>query len=266
MKLELTTAELYWLASYYKTTLIPGFSAQRLFPFDPSGAQAQFDAGQELLLARRLINAQTSAESRGAVTVSTALAQLTDIVFGATHTLAITISTRKDGALTAFYHRCANGPDGVVMHTPGHDGQHAFELFVDAGAWRGGLPGMPPTSAPAAPHRFEIDSAIWSDAISGQAGLAALVRAIEHSDDPPRDAQAVLSSAKRLNYVVIYTALSVDRASAEVELTHDTLHMIATQTVTWIALPAAEDRLTVSSVDQDGAQAAVEALLQRFGA
>lgn len=267
MKLDLSTAELYWLASHYQTTLIPGISPERLFPFDPSESRANFDAGQEALLARRLVNAQTPQGGREAITVSSALAQITDILFNATHTLAITISTRKDGALTRLYHRRA-GPDAagdVVAHTPGRDGRHAFALFTEAGAWRVDLPGMPATAATAQPHRFEVDSAAWSDAIAGVSGLATLVRSIDNSDDPPRDAQAVLSSAKRLNYVVIYTALTVDRASAAVKLTHTTLHMIATQSMTWIALPAADDRLAISSVDQDGARAAVEALLREFG-
>jgi hypothetical protein len=266
---ELSTDELYWLASYYQTTLIPGLSPERLFPFEQADAQAHFDAGQDALLARRFVNAQPAKDDRSALTLSTALAQVTDIVFGATHTLAITVSTRKDGAATVFHHRDAGGEDGIVTHTPLDGGQHAFQLHTEFDAWRETLPGAVDADASPAPNvstprrTFEIDAESWSNAIAGQIDAATLASAMRASSDPKADAQAVLAAAKRLATIAIYTLLTVEHGD-EIMLTSASAHMVTAGTSTWLVLPKDGDQFSISELDRAAAAETVDGFVAEF--
>lgn len=253
MHISLSSNELFWLASYYETTFIPGFSPEQLFPFGDStdGHRDRFDAGQISLVERGLLLTTPLDASRMTVVLSDELARITDILFEATITLAVTIAAPNQRGATYFSHRNAR-LSGIVTHVRSDQEMHDLVFEQDAAVWRNVLPTLDARGDDVA-AAFEIDASEWSAILSKSA----------HSMSSTDAGRALLrASASEIEFVVLLTLLTIERSA--LVATSATVQLVCAHNANWSALPVSTDRLSVRTVDTKGAFDVVQAMGSAF--
>jgi hypothetical protein len=261
--LDLTPAELYWLASYYKTAGILGLDSRTIFPVERAAQRAALAEGEARLIARDFLMLKSVADGQIEYGLAMYVALVADILFTATATLAISGIKPNDTAGVVRYHRSADSP--LLFHAI-VDGAHVFKLNDSAASLATDLsvacrPAQTDDDAPDA--QFEIATHVWPAAVSGHIDAQTLAGSIR-SDNPLVDAQVLLASCAALKNISVFDVNRLVNVDQGVRLYRSQSVAITAEHANWLLIPRQDTWASIRAFDATGMAGAIHAIVDSF--